>query len=168
MTMGLVRGMTSLNTTKHKRKIISEREKIKLSKDLKAYNKRLRQQHLHSLQMNLNDYIDYVQGYFKPRQERQNKHTPIVNKLVSGPKLLREPIQGFSGNGSTLDSKSKSGGSIPSTSAKVPSHGSEQRSWKEQAERIEISKKYSVDPAYNKGPYMVVSREELLTAGKKV
>ena len=70
MTMGLVRGMTSLNTTKHKRKIISEREKIKLSKDLKAYNKRLRQQHLHSLQMNLNDYIDYVQGYFKPRQER--------------------------------------------------------------------------------------------------
>lgn len=166
--MGLVRGMTSLNTKKYKRKIVSEKEKIKLSKDLKAYNKHLRKQHLHGLQMTLTEYIDYVQGYYKPKQAYQNKHTPIVNKLVSGPTLLREPFKGCSVNGNTLDSKSKTSGSNPFTSATVPSHGSEQRSWKEQAERIEISKQYSVVPAYNKGPYMVVSREELLTAGKKV
>ena len=38
----------------------------------------------------------------------------------------------------------------------------------EEAERIEISKQYSIVPAYNKGPYMVVPKSELKTAGKKV
>lgn len=42
------------------------------------------------------------------------------------------------------------------------------RSWKEVQERLEISKQYSIAPAYNKGPYMVVAREDLKTAGKKV
>ena len=42
------------------------------------------------------------------------------------------------------------------------------RSWREVQERLEISKQYSIAPAYNKGPYMVVAREDLKTAGKKV
>jgi len=42
------------------------------------------------------------------------------------------------------------------------------RSWKEVQERLEVSKQYSIAPAYNKGPYMVVAREDLKTAGKKV
>ena len=42
------------------------------------------------------------------------------------------------------------------------------RSWKEVQERLEISKQYSIAPAYNKGPYMVVAKEDLKTAGKKV
>ena len=36
-------------------------------------------------------------------------------------------------------------------------------SWK-----IEASKNFTVVPAYNKGPYMVVSKEDLKTAGRKV
>jgi hypothetical protein len=36
-------------------------------------------------------------------------------------------------------------------------------SWK-----IEESKKFTIVPAYNKGPYMVVSKSDLLTAGRKV
>src|SRR6056300_1595022 len=43
-----------------------------------------------------------------------------------------------------------------------------QISWKEKQERLEISKQYSIAPAYNKGPYMVVAKEDLKTAGKKV
>ena len=35
-------------------------------------------------------------------------------------------------------------------------------------ERLEVSKQYSIVPAYNKGPYMVVAKEDLKTAGKKV
>ena len=42
------------------------------------------------------------------------------------------------------------------------------RSWKEVQERLEVSKQYSIAPAYNKGPYMVVAKEDLKTAGKKV
>ena len=36
-------------------------------------------------------------------------------------------------------------------------------SWK-----IEESKKFTIVPAYNKGPYMVVSKSDLKTAGRKV
>ena len=36
-------------------------------------------------------------------------------------------------------------------------------SWK-----IEESKNFTIVPAYNKGPYMVVNRKDLKTAGRKV
>ena len=36
-------------------------------------------------------------------------------------------------------------------------------SWK-----IEASKNFTIVPAYNKGPYMVVAKEDLKTAGRKV
>lgn len=42
------------------------------------------------------------------------------------------------------------------------------RSWKDTQERLEISKQYSIMPAYNKGPYMVVGKADIKTAGKKV
>ena len=35
-------------------------------------------------------------------------------------------------------------------------------------ERLAISSQYSIAPAYNKGPYMVIAKEDLKTAGKKV
>jgi len=40
--------------------------------------------------------------------------------------------------------------------------------WFKHKEKLEISKQYTVVPAYNKGPYMVVPVHELSTAGKKV
>ena len=48
------------------------------------------------------------------------------------------------------------------------SSGNTSESWEYQQERVEISNQYSIVPAYNKGPYMVVPVEELHTAGKKV
>ena len=55
---------------------------------------------------------------------------------------------------------------IPSLSAfKESSTGVD---WLKHKEKLEISKQYTVVPAYNKGPYMVVPVEELHTAGKKV
>ena len=47
-------------------------------------------------------------------------------------------------------------------------HAGQMRSWKETQERLAVSKQYSIVPAYNKGPYMVVSKQDLKTAGKKV
>ena len=35
-------------------------------------------------------------------------------------------------------------------------------------ERLAVSSQYSIAPAYNKGPYMVIARADLKTAGRKV
>ena len=144
--MGLVRGMTSLNTQSRKRKVLSVKQREDMKVELRKHNKRLRQKHLHSLQMTLDEYIDYVQGYHKPRSTNQ-----VVKKAPAPmPKVRQTPI-------------------VPSmTSNKIPGNSGTKRNWKEEAERIEISKQYSIVPAYNKGPYMVVPKSELKTAGKKV
>mgnify|MGYP001463481909 FL=1 len=34
--------------------------------------------------------------------------------------------------------------------------------------RIEASKNFTIAPAYNKGPYMVIAKEDIKTAGRKV
>jgi hypothetical protein len=150
--MGLVRGMTTLNTKKRKRKMLSVAQREKLKVDLRDYNKRMKQNHCHNLCMTLDEYVDYVQGYFKPRQTHQYTQSyrvqpkPKVRETQEVPSI--QPT--------------------PKSTNSVPGNGGTKRNWKEQQERLEISKQYSIVPAYNKGPYMVVSKDELKTAGKKV
>ena len=154
MTMGLVRGMTTLNTKKRKRRKLSVAQVEKLKVDLRDYNKRMKQNHLHNLCMTIEEYIDYVLGYSKPRQSPQQRYTQSYR--IQPKPTVRETEEVPS-----LSTKPKSTNS-------VPGNGGTKRDWKEQQERLEISKQYSIVPAYNKGPYMVVSKEELKTAGKKV
>tara|TARA_B100000809_G_scaffold226005_1_gene237368 strand:- start:873 stop:1304 length:432 start_codon:yes stop_codon:yes gene_type:complete len=143
MTMSIVRGLTTLNTKVPKRKILSVKQRENLKVEHKSYNKRLKQQHLNHLQMTFEEYIDYTQGCFIPRSTNQ------VIKKAPMPKVRETQF-------------------VPSiTTEPIPSGGTK-RDWKEQQERIEISKQYPIVPAYNKGPYMVVSKEDLKTAGKKV
>ena len=124
-----------------KRKVLTEKRKISLRVEHKAYNKRLRERYLHSAQLTFEDYVDYIEGYYKVPIKTQ----PI--KRYSIPKV-RETEE------------------IPSLSAfKESATGVD---WLNHKEKLEISKQYTVVPAYNKGPYMVVPVEELHTAGKKV
>ena len=124
-----------------KRKVLTEKRKISLRVEHKAYNKRLRERYLHSAQLTFEDYVDYIEGYYKVPIKTQ----PI--KRYSIPKV-RETEE------------------IPSLSAfKDSTTGVD---WLNHKEKLEISKQYTVVPAYNKGPYMVVPVEELHTAGKKV
>ena len=124
-----------------KRKILSEKRKISLRVEHKAYNKRLRQRYLHSAQLTFDDYVNYIEGYYRIPIQTQ----PI--KKYSIPKV-RETEE------------------IPSLSAfKESSTGVD---WLKHKEKLEISKQYTVVPAYNKGPYMVVPVHELHTAGKRV
>ncbi len=52
----------------------------------------------------------------------------------------------------------------PKLSNKICGNGKKvDNSWK-----IEASKNFTVVPAYNKGPYMVVNKSDLKTAGRKV
>ena len=124
-----------------KRKILSEKRKISLRVEHKAYNKRLRQRYLHSAQLTFDDYVDYIDGYYNGSIQTQSV------KKYSIPKV-RETEE------------------IPSLSAfKESATGVD---WLNHKEKLEISKQYTVVPAYNKGPYMVVPVDELHTAGKKV
>ena len=50
----------------------------------------------------------------------------------------------------------------PSSKPGVANHKRDDR------ERLAVSSQYSIAPAYNKGPYMVIAKEDLKTAGKKV
>jgi len=119
-----------------KRKVLSEKRKILLKVEHRAYNKRMRAKYLHSNQLTFDDYVDYVDGYYKVSIQTQSV------KRYSIPKV-RETEE-------------------------IPSLSTFRESATGVEEKLEISKQYTVVPAYNKGPYMVVPVEELHTAGKKV
>ena len=124
-----------------KRKILTQKDKISLKAKHKAYNKRLRTRYLHKCQLTFDDFVDYLQGYYKTSLKTQ----PIKNSTL--PKLREMAV-------------------IPSMSSlKESSTGID---WNKHKEKLEISKNYTIVPAYNKGPYMVVPIHELHTAGKKV
>ena len=124
-----------------KRKILSEKRKILLKVEHRAYNKRMRAKYLHSNQLTFDDYVDYVDGYYKVSIQTQSV------KRYSIPKV-RETEE------------------IPSLSTfRESATGVD---WLKHKEKLEISKNYTIVPAYNKGPYMVVPVHELHTAGKKV
>ena len=124
-----------------KRKVLSEKRKILLKVEHRAYNKRMRAKYLHSNQLTFDDYVDYVDGYYKVSIQTQSV------KRYSIPKV-RETEE------------------IPSLSTfRESATGVD---WLKHKEKLEISKNYTIVPAYNKGPYMVVPIHELHTAGKKV
>jgi len=101
----------------------------------------MRAKYLHSNQLTFDDYVDYVDGYYKVSIQTQSI------KRYSIPKV-RETEE------------------IPSLSTfRESATGVD---WLKHKEKLEISKQYTVVPAYNKGPYMVVPVHELSTAGKKV
>ena len=124
-----------------KRKVLSEKRKILLKVEHRAYNKRMRAKYLHSNQLTFDDYVDYVDGYYKVSIQTQSV------KRYSIPKV-RETEE------------------IPSLSTfRESATGVD---WLKHKEKLEFSKQYTVVPAYNKVTYMLVPVEELHTAGKKV
>jgi len=124
-----------------KRKILTQKDKISFKAKHKAYNKQLRKKYLHKCQLTFDDFVDYIQGYYKISK----KTGPIKSSTL--PKLRETPF-------------------IPSMlSLKESATGID---WHKHKEKLEISKNYTIIPAYNKGPYMVVPIHELHTAGKKV
>jgi hypothetical protein len=63
MTMGLVRGMTSLNTKKRKKKALTSKDVERYTIEWRKHNKAMRRANNHSLQYDtIDDYIAYVRG----------------------------------------------------------------------------------------------------------
>lgn len=73
------------------------------------------------------------------------------------------------GDSNTFNNPRKASKTWNNVVSTTPTMGNgKQISWKEKQERLAVSSQYSIAPAYNKGPYMVIAREDLKTAGKKV
>ena len=132
----------SLRRTKKKMKNLSSNQISQFEEELRVHNKFMKQKGIHSMLMTLDEYIKYRFGQ-SPKVKTTFvplQSVPHVRETPEYPSLSNSMNMG---NGGTIDHKT-------------------------QMERIEVSKQYSIVPAYNKGPYMVVSKEDLKTAGRKV
>jgi hypothetical protein len=77
MTMHLAQGLTTLNTKARKKKTKFTKAQIeKWTVEMRQYNKRMRQCNSHKMQMNLEEYIDYIHGRHKPRVTEPVSKTP--------------------------------------------------------------------------------------------
>jgi hypothetical protein len=143
--MAIIYTNTSSGTLRKNAKKMNNLSANQLSQykeDCRLYNKHMKQIGLPNHQLNLEDYIKYRFGKLK------TKTVHIVGTYEPDKVYQRETPDYPNavtklGNGGTIDHK-------------------------ERQERLEISKQYSIVPAYNKGPYMVVGKEDLKTAGRKV
>jgi len=120
---------------------LSTNQIAEYKEDLRKHNKHYKSKGLHSMLMTLDDYIKYRFGAL-PKVKTKSiplQSVPYTRETPDYPSLSNSTNLG----GGTIDVKT-------------------------QMERIEVSKQYSIVPAYNKGPYMVVSKEDLKTAGRKV
>jgi len=132
----------TLRRTKKKMKNLSSNQISKFEEELRVHNKFMKQKGIHSMLMTLDEYIKYRFGQ-SPKVKTTFvplQSVPHVRETPEYPSLSNSKNMG---NGGTIDHKT-------------------------QMERIAVSKQYSIVPAYNKGPYMVVSKEDLKTAGRKV
>jgi len=143
--MAIIYTNTSSGTLRKNRKKmnnLSDNQLSQYKEDLRLYNKQMKSMNLKHHMMNLEDYIKYRFGVLKPKTEH------IIGSYEPEKVYRRETphipsASNGMGNGGTIDHKQRQ-------------------------ERLEVSKQYSVVPAYNKGPYMVVGKEDLKTAGRKV
>lgn len=109
MTMHLERGLTTINTTKRKRKI-TKAKLAKWTEELRVRNKEYKKQGLHNLIMTIDEYVDYVHGEWKPKRKtetvmnipwhysgpyrRETQNIPSRTTSASfGPATKKEPIQ---------------------------------------------------------------------------
>jgi hypothetical protein len=132
----------TLRRTKKKMKNLSSNQISQFEEELRVHNKFMKQKGIHSMLMTLDEYIKYRFGQ-SPKVKTTFvplQSVPHVRETPEYPSLSNSKNMG---NGGTIDHKT-------------------------QMERIAVSKQYSIVPAYNKGPYMVVSKEDLKTAGRKV
>ena len=125
-----------------KMKNLSENQIVKFKEDHRLYNKQMKQMHMHDKQLSFDDYVKYRFGRLKVKTEH------IVG-TYEPEKIYRRETPNY-----------------PSASTKLGNGGTIDH--KQRQERLAISKQYSIVPAYNKGPYMVVGKEDLKTAGRKV
>lgn len=91
MTMHLVKGMSTLNTKKNKKRKLTLSKIAKFQEEMFAHNKALRRKGLHDLQMDLQEYIDYCHGEWKPKAQKSVENREF--KPLKSVETYRRPTQ---------------------------------------------------------------------------
>ena len=104
--MHLVRGMSSLNTKKNKKRKLTLSKIAKFQEEMFAHNKALRRKGLHDLQMDLQEYIDYCHGEWKPKAQKSVENNDFKpQKSVETYRRATENIPSLSNNISGIAAK---------------------------------------------------------------
>ena len=76
MTMHLARGLSTINTSKRKKKPLTQKDIERYTVEWRKYNKDMRRKHMHDLQYDtVEDYIAYCRG---ERKVRNTEFKPYV------------------------------------------------------------------------------------------
>ena len=106
MTMHLARGLSTINTKKAKRKPPTAKQMERYKILLRAHNKDMRRMHCTNMQMTIEEYVDYCQGYYKPKanpqrtadayvppEVRETTNYPSLSNNMSGSTARKEPMK---------------------------------------------------------------------------
>ena len=107
MTMSLVRGMTTLITKKRKTPKMTQGRLERLQREHREHNKTMKRIHAHSNVMTFDEYVDYVNGNYKPKKTttpkkftyegpkvRETQHVPSLDSKDSfAPAVRKESLQ---------------------------------------------------------------------------
>ena len=107
-------------------------------------------------------------GITQRDRDAQKEHNKFLKSLGIDPNKKRQPESTRMDLGHKKYKDTTTSQTLPEPVSPFKGHAAQMRSWKETQERLAVSKQYSIVPAYNKGPYMVVSKQDLKTAGKKL
>jgi len=148
MTMHLDVRLSSINTRKRKLKLTKGKIK-ELELRWREHNRSCKRNHNHAFRFDtLEEYIDYSYGRLPKKDIRADRST------YSPPKsYAQQQIEAFNKkypSSSTITATSKGDG--------------ENAEW--QKEKLKISSTYTIAPAYNKGAYQVVPKNEVKHIGK--
>ena len=85
MTMGLVRGLTTLNTStrRKKKRKYTDNQLVKLRADWKKHNKHMKELRVSHMAMTFEEYLNYIQGYYKPKSKPVAVRVPWHQEGVS-------------------------------------------------------------------------------------
>ena len=107
--MHLAQGLTTTNTKKRKRKI-TQAKMNRWTEELRLHNKQMKRIGMHDHMMNINEYIDYIHGEYKPKKKtetvmntpwhysgpyvRETQHIPSLTTENSfQPATKKQPLQ---------------------------------------------------------------------------
>lgn len=148
MTMHLDVRLSSLNTRKRKLKLTKGKLK-ELELRRLQHNRDCKRNHMHDFRYNtLEEYIDYAYGKTPKKDVRKDRST-YKPELSYAQKRIAEFNEKYPSNTGMIGSSKGDG---------------ENAEW--QKEKREISSTYTIAPAYNKGAYQVVPKNEVKHIGK--
>jgi nucleoside-specific outer membrane channel protein Tsx len=148
MTMHLDNRLSTISTKKHKIKI-TKAKMAQYQEGWRKHNNWAKQNNMHDMRYStVEQYIDYCHGKTPKKDIRADRST------YSPPKsYAQQQIEAFNKkypSSSTITATSKGDG--------------ENAEW--QKEKLKISSTYTIAPAYNKGAYQVVPKNEVKHIGK--